>query len=385
MDTILLTGATGALGSELLKELLAKRYRVVCLVRAESRKAAYDRIKAIVGIHPNLRVVRGDIREPRCGISDIDREHLIGRIDKILHCAASISFTDKQATLDANVNGVHNALELADTLGVWHFVHVSTAYVAGNVAVFSENDPPSPIRHRPRNEYEQTKQIGETMVRAWGRHTPEHRFTILRPSILIGREDGTTPTFDAYYGYFYPLHRAAEALRVRAREGKSLPADVFVKGEWVTMPLVLRAGAEATLNVIPIDWTAQMMVGLLEAPPRHDTYHLVSTVPPMVRWVIENSLAYLKIKDVRVVETKEEKAAAEASLSPMMKGIQKQVNRVLGQYDPYTNHSVLFLSGAASAELRGKFRLPRPMSAQYIADMLDYARLHHWNEEKVLA
>ena len=118
---------------------------------------------------------------------------------------ASVSFSDKKANYAANVEGVRNVLELADVLNVPQLTHVSTAYIAGNASTFSENDLPSVIlKYRPRNIYEETKRIGESMVRAWGLRNNYLRYTIVRPSILIGREDGTSPTFDAYYKYLKP-------------------------------------------------------------------------------------------------------------------------------------------------------------------------------------
>jgi thioester reductase-like protein len=71
-DTILLTGATGALGSMLLQRLSDQGYEVICLVRGKTRSEARRRIRELVGERENVRVIRGDITEPRCGISDLD-------------------------------------------------------------------------------------------------------------------------------------------------------------------------------------------------------------------------------------------------------------------------------------------------------------------------
>ena len=57
-----------------LNELLARLYD------AASGRAA------------RVRAVRGDLLEPGLGLSEQDRRRLIGSVEKIIHCAASISF-----------------------------------------------------------------------------------------------------------------------------------------------------------------------------------------------------------------------------------------------------------------------------------------------------
>jgi len=379
VETVLLTGATGALGSELLRRLLKKEYQVLCLVRASDREAAHRRIRAIIGDAPHVRAVRGDITEPRCGISDIDRELLVGRIDRIVHCAASISFQDKEETHRVNVDGVHHLLELADVLDVWRIDHISTAYVAGDAEVFSEEGASS-IRDRPRNFYEETKQIGETMVRAWALKRNDRRYAVYRPSILIGREDGTSPTFDAYYGYFAPIHRIAEAMRARAREVGALAPGVHIDltSGHVELPLVLQASSRATLNLVPIDWVADMIVELLRVPPRNETYNLVNLEPPLVRWVIETSLRFLKIRGVKIVESNEEKGQALEMQSPLVARLQRQMDKILGQYHPYTNHEVEFKMRAPQKALGARFRQHRRLDVAFVEQLLGFALATNW-------
>ncbi len=380
-NSILLTGATGALGRTLLPLLLKKGYHVTCLVRGKSRRDAQHRVKALVGSHPALRVIRGDITEPRCGISDLDREHLLGNVGRILHCAASISFGDKVSTHKANVDGVRNILEVADLLSIPHFVHVSTAYVAGGEPSFAEDDFPSPVKYRPRNVYEETKQIGEAMVRAWALAQEDRRFTVLRPSILIGFEDGTSPTFDAYYGYFRPIHRVAEAMRTRFDAGKQLPDGVSVSNGAVEIPFVLHAAELSTLNLIPIDWAAEIMVGLLEAPMRNDTFHIVNPNPPLVRWVIETSLSHLRVRGVRVVASKAEKETLLQAQPKMVRELQRQIDMVVNMYGPYTSTSTDFEMQRTREALGDRYRDPRKLDYEFIGQLLAYAQRTEWSQK----
>jgi|GEM_PF-905375 nucleoside-diphosphate-sugar epimerase len=382
-DTILLTGATGALGRILLPRLAREGYSVYCLVRAKDRAEANRRIRDIVGQNNRIKAIRGDITEPRCGISDLDREQMMARgIQRIFHCAASISFQDKIATHKANVDGARNVLELADLLDIWQFVHVSTAYAGGDARFFNESQRASSIQFRPRNEYEATKQLGEAMVRAWALAREERRLMIFRPSILIGCADGTSPTFDAYYGYFKPIHRIAEGMRKHKRQGKSLPADVHVQGDWVNIPLVLQASEAATLNLIPIDWNGYTMVQLLGAYPHFDTYHLVNPDPPLVRWVIDTSMAYLKVAGYHVVAAIEEKNALLAKQDALTARLQAQLDRVLDQYYPYTNHVVTFGMQRVQEALGDSYVAPPKLDTAFMERLLSFALESNWGERQ---
>ena len=136
--TVLLTGATGALGGELLSRLAKRGHEVICLVRAKDKLTAQQRLKSRIGSNPMVKVLSGDITQPRCGISDLDRECLSGRVKILLHCAASVDFHRRAINHLTNVRGVHHVLELVDLLNVPSVHHVSTIYVSGSVSVFRD-------------------------------------------------------------------------------------------------------------------------------------------------------------------------------------------------------------------------------------------------------
>ena len=376
-DTILLTGATGALGSMLLHRLSEQGYEVVCLVRAKTRGEARRRIRDLVGERENIRVIRGDITEPRCGISDLDRELLVGRVKRVLHCAASINFTDKNETQITNVAGLLHVLELTDILDAWHVIHVSTAYVAGDAPYLSEDS--LSLNQRWRNPYEESKFIGEKMVRAWALKRDERRFTIFRPSVLVGCEDGMTPTLDAYYKYLEPLHRVAESLRER---GKPLPSDVSIGPDGqVRVPLAILM-ADTHVNYVPIDWVADMMAAAVELRPRNATYHFVHHQPPKVRNCLAWSLEYLKIGGQVVCNSHGAKELAIRAQSQLVRRLQRRIDYVHDAYVPYCTTETHFQMEAAPRELGEKFRYPPPIDRQFIHRLLSYARQWHWDVDR---
>lgn len=379
MESIIMTGATGALGSDLLPRLLREGYQVYCVTRASGTQSPQERIDRITGGSSHAIAVRGDITQVGCGINETDLRFLRGSsIKRVVHIAASIAFSDPKATYAANVGGVSHVLDLADTLGISRMDHVSTVYVAGSAETLSEHEVAfRATDHQPRNDYEKTKQVGEGLIRAWARRGEGRRFTIHRLSILIGRADGTTTTFDAYYGYFKPIYRTVEALRRRAMNGP-VPPDVLVEGGDVSIPLVLRASVSATLNLVPIDWVSVMMVELMGQQANNKTYHLGNPDPPLVRWVIDTSLDCLKVRGVQVVESEVAKKTAISRHSPLMRALQRRIDGTLCQFEPYTNHDFKLVMEDVEKALGKRYYAPERLDREFLARLLDYAVRTDW-------
>src|SRR5829696_6552114 len=99
---VLLSGATGFVGMEILGLYLERTDRhICCLVRAESREDANARIRTAIGLlfgdeeayAGRFTAVQGDLERAGMGLWPNDFEALAARVDDIVHCAASVSFT----------------------------------------------------------------------------------------------------------------------------------------------------------------------------------------------------------------------------------------------------------------------------------------------------
>ena len=99
-STILLTGATGFLGSHLLGELLAREQgeKIRCLVRCTSPENGKERIRETFlryGLDPrslmNVEIVCGDITQPCLGLSTDVYRRLSEEVTTVLHCAAVVN------------------------------------------------------------------------------------------------------------------------------------------------------------------------------------------------------------------------------------------------------------------------------------------------------
>ena len=250
---ILLTGATGYLGTLVLARLLEDPgdldVEIVCPVRAPDEVAAQARIDATLGRlwhepgvrRERVRGVAADLLAPLDVPGAQDITH-------ILHCAAAVSFDlPLQEARAINVGGARQVLELARRAPrLERMVHVSTAYVAGDRdGVFGEGD--LDIGQSFRNTYEQTKHEAEAMLAREGAGLP---IVVARPSIVVGEAaTGWTTSFNV----LYPPLRAYERGMLT-----SAPAD-----------------PAGLLDVVTGDYVADGLVHLLTHGEHGRRYHLV--------------------------------------------------------------------------------------------------------------
>jgi nucleoside-diphosphate-sugar epimerase len=123
---ILVTGATGKVGSRLVPRLLAKGHDVTILVR--------DTAKTI----PGTRVVVGDLHEPET------LPAAVANVDAIIHLAALFrTFTDNEGIVKTNHTGTVALARAALAAGVKRFIFTSTGnvYQAGYGHPAKETDP----------------------------------------------------------------------------------------------------------------------------------------------------------------------------------------------------------------------------------------------------
>jgi thioester reductase-like protein len=247
---IVLTGATGFLGMEVLARLLEDDDReVVALIRARDTAAAEARLDGVlanlwhdpVPYRRRVRAVASDLTRPDLGLSAPARAELAEQAGTVLHCAASIAFDlPLEEARAINVDGTERVLELAraarEAGTLRRFVHVSTAYVSGrHDGVFREDD--LDVGQSFRNTYEQTKHEAEHLVGAASDLAP----AIARPSIVMGEAaTGWTPAFNVLY---WPLR-------------------AFARGLFDVVP----AKPDGRVDVVPVDYVADALVALVERP-----------------------------------------------------------------------------------------------------------------------
>src|SRR4051795_10408308 len=245
------TGATGFIGRHLVERLLEREGDVHVLVR-EGSQGKLDDLRERWGENAErVKPVTGDLSEPGLGVSEEDRERLKG-VEHFFHLAAIYDMTaDEERNRRLNVNGTHNAIDLANALEAAHFHHASSIAVAGEYdGHFTEDnfDEGQKLSH----PYHRTKFEAEKLVRQ--RVTGPWR--VYRPSIVVGNsETGEMDKIDGPYYFFKAIQKARDALP-----------------QW--FPLV---GIEVgKTNIVPVDYVAAAMDHIAHQPALdYDTFHLV--------------------------------------------------------------------------------------------------------------
>ena len=250
---IFLTGATGFLGSEIMKRILEAhpRTKLALLVRSTQRETARERVDKLLArmfaqgastqYADRIEVVEGDISLRGVGMDAERAAKLAGQIDQVIHCAASVRF---DLPLDVarrdNTEGTRNILALADRMQhLARFDYIGTAFVAGDRrGVIREDD--LDVGQRFSNSYEQTKMEAEKLVRAFGERHPT---AIYRPSIVVGSsKTGETTTFQGFY----------QALLFYRR--------IFA-GKILVLPLP--ADPNTPLDLVPVDYVVDVLFALM--------------------------------------------------------------------------------------------------------------------------
>jgi nucleoside-diphosphate-sugar epimerase len=151
---VVVTGAAGWLGQNLVRALATSRARVRCLVQAKDDAPLIE----IVG--PNIEVVAGDVRNPDALDTLFDG---VGAAT-VFHTAAVIHpARSTRDFFDVNVGGTELMLDRARRAGAMRFVHVSSNSPFGaNPTPNDRFDEHSP--YHPYLSYGQSKMEAEQIV-----------------------------------------------------------------------------------------------------------------------------------------------------------------------------------------------------------------------------
>ncbi len=132
IEYVLLTGATGFLGSHILRELLRRKLHVICLVRDEEKLKNVLRYyfpKEYEQFRYKVRI--GDIQSPKLGLSDEDYDLLARKVDMVIHTAANVNHAGMYEEFErTNVIGTQNVIDFCIRAGAI-LQHTSTASVHG--------------------------------------------------------------------------------------------------------------------------------------------------------------------------------------------------------------------------------------------------------------
>ena len=169
---IFITGATGFIGTHLVRRLATMDHQLFCLARKASNIRDLEKL--------GIDFVRGDIRKKQSLLAGMEG------CDCLIHLAGVSSFWEQDQHLysDINVTGTRNVMECALETGVLKVVHLSTMAVYGKPAEspFHEESTVGPTRF---SMSARTKYEGDRI--AWGLYYKKGLpLSVCYPGVVLG-------------------------------------------------------------------------------------------------------------------------------------------------------------------------------------------------------
>jgi thioester reductase-like protein len=359
-STIVLTGATGYLGSYVLKELLDRTdAKVAVLLRAKDPADGARRLWESMQLHQDasqfeatlrrVELVPSDLHEDDLGLAKDTRARLAKEARSILHVAAALNRRSEKACLNTNVRGLLSVIGLAKELKrLDRFGFVSTVAVAGHrQGEVVDEDHAIEWDRSDYDPYARTKKLGEHLVRTL---LPGAPITIYRPSIVMG--DGHHP-------------RTMQFDMIRA---------TFTLAELPVVPL----RPEARLDIVNAAYVGEAIARIHLAPkPKYDCYHLSSgTSAPTARSIQDALRPVLGNRTFRLVPglDKTFEFAFRAMTRAPRKSVVAAAGTIMKAWWPYVTFDTVFDNRRVVEELGHG---PVPFES-YAAELYQWCKAHRY-------
>ncbi len=354
MKTLFVTGVTGTLGKEFVRNILANGdERLIVLVRRSKRLSHWDRMRKILAefglenyLGTRIQVFEGDITRPQMGLSPEDILFLRANADEFFHIAALTALNGSEEECQTvNLGGTQEALKFAWDFyrngKMKRFFYFSTAYVSGSRQTYLAKEDELPVRPMHANFYESSKFAAETKVReALAAGLPA---TIFRPSIVVG--DSVTGEVSEF-NVIYPFMK------------------LFAHG----MISILPTHPENSFNIVPIDFVIRASREIAKQPSSiGKTFHLVTQDPPTIDMLLQvKNEDYPTLPPVTMIPPETFK---KETLDPM----EQSVYQILEPYLGYLNDHLTFDTANTQKALAGT-GIPFPKTdKQFLKTILEYA------------
>ncbi|KAL4995962.1 hypothetical protein BDV10DRAFT_202657 [Aspergillus recurvatus] len=209
---VFLTGATGLLGSQILRQLLADPsvQRVIVHVRASDAVKGMARVVSTATLAKwwsptyadRVECWPGDLGLPQLGLQPEQWRMLCGsgeagaQITSIIHNGAAVQWQAPYQALKA-IN-VDSTVELLTAVAQWSEPG-SFTFVSGGLKRSPEQDLESFMKSLEQaNGYSQSKFVAEELVSRFAGNQSTHRVSIVRPGWVIGTEQDAVPNTDDF-------------------------------------------------------------------------------------------------------------------------------------------------------------------------------------------
>ncbi len=363
-EFILVTGATGFLGGQLLRELLERHpsTRLALIVRDRPGQSGQKRVSSMIppSEWARVEVYSGDVSRSNCGLDAAAYQHLSAQATRLIHSAATVRFDHSlEEARRINVEGTRHILELADSMKQLRgFAYVGTAYVAGErTGLVRECE--LDVGQSYRNTYEQTKAEAEALVRSRLGSLPG---VILRPSIIVG--DSRTGATSSFKMMYWPL-------------------KIYARRLWRTVP----GFPDAVLDIVPVDFVARAVAHLVfEEAAFGSTVHLCAgpRSSATIQQIARRASEYFQVKEPRYVDPRFFFAALRPLLFLALWGRKRRVLRDGRAYRDYFTMRMQFDTSNAERLLQRAGVHPPPV-LEYLDRLFEYCVASDWGRKPVSA
>lgn len=293
---ILITGATGFLGSHILANLLdnlVQGQKIYCIIREKLDVSPLARLKSRMQfffdnkydklIDDNVIVLEGDIAKKNIIYDKVKEEEVVKNVGKIIHTAAYVKhFDDKDMFEKLNVNGTKNVATFCFNNNMRLF-NVSTLSVCGNML---EGGQVEQEIEETTKFYETSLYIGQKLYNAYvySKFLAELEILKLCKKGLVATNIRTGNLTGRYSdGKFQPnVEGNAFANRIKA---------------FLSLAVIPKSFRDMYLEFTPIDYAADAIVKLAQDDTKQPrTIHLFNHNHLMVDKFIE----YMKVLNIKL-------------------------------------------------------------------------------------
>lgn len=345
MKKILITGATGFIGSHLAAAFMEEGKDVIVLARSKGNQSGWQRMQNRFhwfqlngSAHQFGKVIEADISRPQFGLSNEAYRNFLNETSEIIHCAADTSFSDKvRSNVEmANLEALKHVLKFANEASVNRFHLVSTAFVCPTGLNICKEEIVD--RESFLNVYEETKYKAEKEVKRFC-ELSGIPWKIYRPSIVYGNSlNGKTFRFN---GLYYPIKTLYLLKKVFAKDlenggthSQKLGVYKDINGR-ICFPIELETQPHTGINLIPIDYFVETFLALYNMENTGRIHHITNPHPSPLEVLLEYTSRYFELTGITTSQNswkpEEEKNAME-----------KLFHSYLGEYNHYLTDDRIF-------------------------------------------
>jgi len=265
MEEAFITGATGFIGTSLLKALIKETnlssFKLLVRDKEKAAENLSEIIKIAEGLGKKIALLKGDITLLNLGLTSNELSSLKDTTE-VYHLASNISLSneekDKEAIFKVNINGTKNILDIfKDSKNLNNFYFFSSAFCCGKTKELVKED----WLQKPdnfRNFYEESKWLTESLIKEYIEKN-SMPIIILRLSIVAisSKNEFSKVRNQTFYFYSRILRKAA-------------------KMQNVLNPIRLIGKSTAISNIITLEDLIKILLEIKKQKEKKIIYNLVN-------------------------------------------------------------------------------------------------------------